>query len=156
MPRQGLQIQIMERHSSCNAEGHKNQTLREPANPVEGNPATWRWQECSITNWLLCDQSARAGPELQIKTQARPMLRGASQSGTVGRSTCTAKARIACKSPRRFTCICSKLRWCIIQENTNALRPNPTLNRTVCGGPSLGFKSIAQTRPAANCRLALR
>ena len=36
------------------------------------------------------------------------------------------------------------------------LGAHPTLNRTVCGGPSLGFKSIAQTRPSANCRLALR
>ena len=42
------------------------------------------------------------------------------------------------------------------QTNTNALRPNPPLNRTLCGGPSLGLKSIAQTRPTAKCRLALR
>ena len=31
---------------------------------------------------------------------------------------------------------------------------NPSLNRTLCGGPGLGFKSLAQTRPAAKCRLA--
>ena len=32
--------------------------------------------------------------------------------------------------------------------------PNRSLNRTLCGGPGLGFKSLAQTRPAAKCRLA--
>ena len=31
---------------------------------------------------------------------------------------------------------------------------NQSLNRTLCGGPGLGFKSLAQTRPAAKCRLA--
>ena len=34
------------------------------------------------------------------------------------------------------------------------MRPNRSLNRTLCGGPGLGFKSLAQTRPAAKCRLA--
>ena len=37
----------------------------------------------------------------------------------------------------------------------NAEPPNPTLNRTLCGGPSLGFKILAQTRPIAKRRLAL-
>ena len=32
--------------------------------------------------------------------------------------------------------------------------PNRSLNRTLCGSPGLGFKSLAQTRPAAKCRLA--
>ena len=32
--------------------------------------------------------------------------------------------------------------------------PNRSLNRTLCSGPGLGFKSLAQTRPAAKCRLA--
>ena len=36
------------------------------------------------------------------------------------------------------------------------VRPNPPLNRTLCGGPSLGFKSLAQTQPTAKCQLALR
>ena len=33
---------------------------------------------------------------------------------------------------------------------------NSTLNRTFCGGPRLGYKILAQTQPAAKCRLALR
>ena len=37
---------------------------------------------------------------------------------------------------------------------TVKVRPNLPLNRTLCGGPSLGFKSLAQTRPAAKGRLA--
>ena len=32
--------------------------------------------------------------------------------------------------------------------------PNWALNRTLCGGPGLGYKILAQTRPAAKCRLA--
>ena len=36
----------------------------------------------------------------------------------------------------------------------DAVMANTSLNRTLCGGPSLGFKSLAQTRPAAKCRLA--
>ena len=32
--------------------------------------------------------------------------------------------------------------------------PNWALNRTLCGGPGLGCKILAQTRPAAKCRLA--
>ena len=32
--------------------------------------------------------------------------------------------------------------------------PNLALNRTLCGSPGLGSKSLAQTRPAAKCRLA--
>ena len=32
--------------------------------------------------------------------------------------------------------------------------PNWSLNRTLCGGPGLGSKSLAHTRPAAKCRLA--
>ena len=35
-----------------------------------------------------------------------------------------------------------------------AVMANTSLNRTLCGGPSLGFKSVAQTRPTAKCRLA--
>ena len=35
-----------------------------------------------------------------------------------------------------------------------AVMANPSLNRTLCGGPSLGSKSLAQTRPTAKCRLA--
>ena len=31
---------------------------------------------------------------------------------------------------------------------------NTSLNRTLCGSPSLGSKSLAQTRPTAKCRLA--
>ena len=34
------------------------------------------------------------------------------------------------------------------------MRPNQSLNRTFCGGPGLGLKSLAQTRPATKCRLA--
>ena len=33
---------------------------------------------------------------------------------------------------------------------------NLALNRTFCGGPRLGYKILAQTQPAAKCRLALR
>ena len=33
---------------------------------------------------------------------------------------------------------------------------NLSLNRTFCGGPRLGYKILAQTQPAAKCRLALR
>ena len=33
---------------------------------------------------------------------------------------------------------------------------NSSLNRTFCGGPRLGYKILAQTQPAAKCRLALR
>ena len=33
---------------------------------------------------------------------------------------------------------------------------NSSLNRTFCGGPRLGYKILAQTRPTAKCRLALR
>ena len=33
-------------------------------------------------------------------------------------------------------------------------RPNWSLNRTLCGSPILGFKSLAQNRPTAKCRLA--
>ena len=36
------------------------------------------------------------------------------------------------------------------------VQPNTSLKRTLCGGPSLGFKSLAQTRPTAKCRFALR
>ena len=36
----------------------------------------------------------------------------------------------------------------------SALLPNRALNRTFCGGPRLGYKILAQTRPAAKCRLA--
>ena len=32
--------------------------------------------------------------------------------------------------------------------------PNLALNRTLCGSPGLGSKILAQTRPAAKCRLA--
>ena len=32
--------------------------------------------------------------------------------------------------------------------------PNSSLNRTFCGKPALGYKILAQTRPAAKCRLA--
>ena len=35
-----------------------------------------------------------------------------------------------------------------------ALLPNWALNRTFCGGPRLGYKILAQIRPAAKCRLA--
>ena len=40
------------------------------------------------------------------------------------------------------------------RQANQAARPNWSLNRTLCGGPGLGFKSLAQTRPAAKCRLA--
>ena len=33
---------------------------------------------------------------------------------------------------------------------------NLSLNRTFCSGPRLGYKILAQTQPAAKCRLALR
>ena len=33
---------------------------------------------------------------------------------------------------------------------------NLALNRTFCSGPRLGYKILAQTQPAAKCRLALR
>ena len=39
-------------------------------------------------------------------------------------------------------------------QAAKVVRPNRSLNRTLCGGPGLGFKSLAQTRPAAKCRLA--
>ena len=38
--------------------------------------------------------------------------------------------------------------------NSHAVRSNPSLNRTLCGSPILGFKSLAQNRPTAKCRLA--
>ena len=38
--------------------------------------------------------------------------------------------------------------------STKAVWPNRSLNRTLCGGPGLGFKSLAQTQPTAKCRLA--
>ena len=37
--------------------------------------------------------------------------------------------------------------------NAGAVLPNWSFNRTLCGGPSLGSKILAQTRPAAKCRL---
>ena len=37
--------------------------------------------------------------------------------------------------------------------NAGAVLPNWSFNRTLCGGPSLGSKSLAQTRPTAKCRL---
>ena len=40
------------------------------------------------------------------------------------------------------------------RQAAKVVRPNRSLNRTLCGGPGLGFKSLAQTRPAAKCRLA--
>jgi len=36
----------------------------------------------------------------------------------------------------------------------NALMANHSLNRTLCGGPILGSKSLAQNQPTAKCRLA--
>ena len=36
----------------------------------------------------------------------------------------------------------------------NGVLPNWSLNRTLCGSPILGFKSLAQNRPTAKCRLA--
>ena len=40
------------------------------------------------------------------------------------------------------------------RQANQAARPNWSLNRTLCGSPGLGFKSLAQTRPTAKCRLA--
>ena len=37
---------------------------------------------------------------------------------------------------------------------STAVLPNWSLNRTLCGGLGLGFKSLAQTQPTAKCRLA--
>ena len=34
------------------------------------------------------------------------------------------------------------------------MMPNHSLNRTFCGSPRLGYKILAQTLPAAKCRLA--
>ena len=42
----------------------------------------------------------------------------------------------------------------IRRQAAKVVWPNRSLNRTLCGGPGLGFKILAQTRPAAKCRLA--
>ena len=97
VPHQRLRIQVMERHCSFNADDPENQTLREHANPSETNPATRRWQERSGTNRQPCASAARAGNELLLKHPARHMLRGVSQSVTVGRTNCAKPASVAYK-----------------------------------------------------------
>ena len=62
-----------------------------------------------------------------------------------GRCTSTTLTRILMKSPRMST---RNYQKCC------ALRPNPSLNLTLCGGPISGSKSLAQNRPTAKCRLA--
>ena len=41
----------------------------------------------------------------------------------------------------------------IRRQAATVVGPNRSLNRTLCGGPGLGFKSLAQTRPADQLRL---
>ena len=89
-----------------------------------------------------------------VSHSAQPRLRSATSSVTVGRSELAPPQRT---SPiKRFgkgneNLHISGFNW---RHANQAARPNWSLNRTLCGGPGLGFKSLAQTRPTAKCRLA--
>ena len=89
-----------------------------------------------------------------VSPPARPRLHNAFSSGSVGRSEFAPPQRVSptkCFGRFNENSSCLVVIW---RQAAKVVRPNRSLNRTLCGGPGLGFKSLAQTRPAAKCRLA--
>ena len=107
--------------------------------------------ESHSSSWL----ALRAGVlRRAVSPPARPRLRYATSSVSVGRSEFAPPQRASTtKCFGRFNENSSYL-VVIRRQAAKAVWPNRSLNRTLCSGPGLGFKSLAQTQPAANCRLA--
>ena len=94
----------------------------------------------------------RATPRSQSFSAAR--LRSASSTVTVGRSEIAPPQRVP--STKCFDSLNENNTTLVVirRQAVKMVRPNWSLNRTLCGSPGLGFKSVAQTRPTAKCRLA--
>ena len=73
---------------------------------------------------------------------ARPILRNATSSVSVGRSSCSATANLITKRLGGTNASSSPL-IVIRRQAAQAVRPNHSLNRTFCGGPRLAFISFS-------------
>ena len=89
-----------------------------------------------------------------VSQPVQPRLRSAPSSATVDRPRFAPSWRVAPTDRSGSSHEISSQLGFIQRHTAKLVRPNRSLNRTLCGGPGLGFKSLAQTRPTAKCRLA--
>ena len=102
--------------------------------------------------FLVGASRQRAAPRSQSFGAAR--LRCATSSVNAGRSEFAPQQRASPAKCSGGSHKCSPQLVATQLQSARRVRPNWSLNRTLCGSPSFGSKSLAQTRPTAKCRLA--